>query len=843
MDAIQEFKFQATNYSAAFGRASGGQINIASRSGTNEYHGSVWEFLRNDKLDARTFFDRQRPPYKQNQFGAALGGPILRDKLFFFASYEGFRSRRGISRAATVPTVRMRNGDFGEIAQQIANPLDVDPSTSQRRPFPGNQIPQSLWSPISVRALQRLYPLPNGPGISNNLIAARSEIIDTDQGTIRTDYRPNTSDSFFFRYTKVRVDRDFPWVFSALPNVSSVWNAPAQNGVIGYTRLFGPRTVNEFKFGANRHTQVLEDVEQRVPVNQQLGIGGLTTDPRFQGNPTISMPGFSVTGAISNAPNNRTDNQFVWLDNLSHITGSHNLSMGVLVQRNQQNGAANSNAHGNFSFNGAFTGYPVADLLLGFPISAARCCVRGDGFRNYRKTDYGVYFQDDWKTTPNLTLNLGIRWEYFQPPFEVTDRLSMPDLTAVPATRILLAGRDGHSRSLRTSVDRNDWGPRFGFAYTLGPGRKTVVRGGYGIFFNATNLVYAFRMSGNPPFVDQESFLSSAATPQLSLSNPFPSGLGIPSLVYSGIERGLRDPYNQNWNLSLQRELGFGTVVSAAYIGNKGVKLVSVENANAPEIGAGAIGPRRPIPGLSNFTLQGSRGKSIYHALELKAERRFSRDLSFLSSFVWAKCIDAPGNAINGDGSPAGIRDPRNTRLNRGLCQADIRKRFVANFLYALPFGRNLKGAAGILSGWQLASIFNFEDGQPFSVMVPNDASNTGRFTDTADVVPGQNPNDGPRTPTRWFNTAAFRATTPLTHGTGGRNIVIGPGVARVDFSVHKDFRLAERHTLEFRGEFFNLFNRANFFQPGNAFGTASFGVISGAFDGRDVQFSLKYSF
>ncbi|MFN0170958.1 MAG: hypothetical protein ACKV22_31460, partial [Bryobacteraceae bacterium] len=634
------------------------------------------------------------------------------------------------------------------------------------------------------------------------------------------------------------------------------WNSPARNAVISETHIFGPRTVNEFKFGYNRHTQVLEDREQKVPVNQTLGIPGLTTDPRFQGNPNLNIAGFGGTGAISNAPNNRSDNAYVLLDNVSHLTGSHSISTGFQIQRNEQNGGSNPNSHGVFAFNGSFssqlnaagavvagTGNPAADFLLGYPSSTNRCCTRGDGFRNFRKTDFGVYIQDDWKVRPNLTLNLGLRWEYFQPATEARDRVSQPDLAAAPATKINLAGQNGVSRSLREG-DWNNLAPRFGFAYNVGKDKRTVVRGAYGIFFNPTNLVYTFSMSANPPFVDLDSFLSAVRTPQLSLSNPFPTNLGIPSLAFTGVDPKLRDSYGQHWNLSIQRDLGWSTVFSLGYIGDKGTKLYLVANENAPEPGPGAVNPRRPVPGLAAINIRSNRARSNYHALEVKAERRFTAGLGFLTSYVWAKCIDIAGVQVIGDGSPGAFRDPRNLSMNRGLCQANISHRSVSNFVWDLPFAKGAKGAAGFLaSNWRSTSILTFEGGQPFTVALPFDNSNTGRGGDTPDVVDGQKPNNGSKTPNQWFNTAAFRAPAPLTYGNAGRSIVTGPGITRVDFSVHKDFRFRERHSFEFRTEIFNLFNHPAFFQPGNTFGTPNFGVIGGAFDGRDVQFSLKYKF
>jgi hypothetical protein len=768
-------------------------------------------------------------------------------------AYEGFRSRKGLSVATAIPTIRQRNGDFTE-GPPIFNPLSVNSATGLRVPFAGNQIPASLQSPISLKSVQALYPMPNRPGTSNNLLAMASQANDFDQGSARIDQKLTSADSLFGRLTWVRADRGLPFQYSPLGVGTTVWNSPARNAVLGETHIFGPRTINEFRFGVNRTFQVLD---QPIPgAGAALGITGLADDPRLQGNPRITISGLGNTGTIGNAPNNRVDNQFVWADNFSRLLGTHTLSMGMLAERSQSNGGSNPNAHGGFSFNGTFTaqltpagtmagtGTAVADYLLGFPASTSRCCLTGDGFRNYRKTDLGFYFQDDWKVSATLTLNLGLRWEYFAPYTEVTNRLSEPDLNAAPQAVIVLAGKNGAPRSV-WNARHNDWGPRVGFAYSPGSDRKTVLRGGYGLFYQPEQLITGFNLAGNPPFVDNQSFLSSTRAPQLSFSNPFPSGLGLPSLAFSAVERNFRDPYNQNWNLALQRDIGFRTVVSVTYVGNKGVALPLSYDWNKPNLPTpGAVAARQPIPGLSSIGLRTNASGSIYHGLELKAERRLSQDLSFLSTFVWAKCIDNAGLVFTYDGNVGAVRNPADTTANRGLCVADIGRRVAANFLYQIPLG---KGAGRYLktlvAGWEATTIITLEDGQPFSVTLPRDNSNTGRSLDTPDIVPAQDPNAGPRTATQWFNVHAFTNPAPLTFGTAGRNIVIGPGTVRVDFALHKDFPITERQAIEFRSEFFNIFNRTNFYQPGNSFGTASFGVIGVAFDPRQIQFSLKYRF
>ena len=688
VDAVQEFKFQALNYDASFGRASGGQVNITSRSGSNEYHGTVWEFLRNDNMDARNFFAGEKPEFKRNQFGAAGGGAIVKDKLFVFGSYEGFRESKGITRLVTVPSLRQRAGDFSEDSTQIKDPLTG-------ADFVGNQIPLAQHSQVALKTFSLgLFPLPDRLGVGQNLTGVANQEIDTDQVNVRVDYIPRPEVSFFGHFTIAEFNRTFPFVFTSLPNFSSVWNSPAATAVLGYTHTFGANTINELRYGFNRHTQILEDLQQTERINDQLGIPGLTQDPRFQGNPNLRITGVSATGVISNAPNNRTDNQFMLLDNFSHVRGSHSLKMGASLQWDQQNGGSGPSSHGVFTFDGSFSGNPVADFLLGFPKTTARCCNVGDGFRNFRKVDVGIYFQDNWKVSPTLTLNLGLRWEFYQAPTEIRDHFSNPDLTAAPNAVFRLAGVGGVPRDLRDTSDKNNFGPRFGFAYSLGAARKTVIRGGYGLFFNSTNLVYTFGHASNPPFANRDSItsvLDPITGPTLTMADPFPAALIVSGTSFSAIDPEFYDAYNQNWNLTVQREVGFGTVFSMSYIGNKGTGLNAREQVNPAPIGPSTV---RRIPGFSSINIRRNRGKSIYHGLELKAEKRFGGGLGFLGSFVWSKCIDASGTQILGDGSPGLIRDQSDISQSRGLCQADVRRRAVGNFIYDLPMGRGMTGAA-----------------------------------------------------------------------------------------------------------------------------------------------------
>ena len=441
--------------------------------------------------------------------------------------------------------------------------------------------------------------------------------------------------------------------------------------------------------------------------------------------------------------------------------------------------------------------------------------------------------------SPDLTLNLGVRYELFQPPYEKHGRYAQPDYSRAPELVLAHAGEDIPRGVYK--ADKNNFAPRLGFAYRIND--QTVLRGGYGLFYMSPNMVFSFFAAMSPPYVSPETFISDTRTPQLSFSAPFP-GVGLPSLNFYSNDPGWTDPYNQVWNLTLQRQIG-NTAISASYIGNRGSNLLTVFNANAPpRPGPGSVASRRIIPSIVNDTRTDNQGWSSYNGLELRAEQRFSGGLGFLASYVWSRCMDTGSVQVNGDGSPRGTRDPRNFEEDWGPCQYDVPHRFAANWVYQLPFGKGMGGLGGmLLRNWRIQGIVTLEGGQPFHIGLPYDNSNTGLGTDTPDWVSGQDPNAGPKTVQQFFNIRAFQNPAPLTYGNLGRNVTRGPGFANVDFGLHRRFPITEDHVLEFRGEVFNALNRANFLQPANTFGTPAFGVIGGAFEAREIQFSLKYTF
>jgi hypothetical protein len=850
-DVIQEFQEAQSSYSAAQGLGGGGQINLVTKSGTNSFHGSLFEFLRNDKLDAKNYFDVNKPPYRQNQFGGSFGGPIVKNKTFFYAGYEGLRIVKQETFRYTVPTVAQRNGDFSESTRPIYDPLNV--VGGLRVPFAGNQIPEDRWAPEAVRALDLLFPLPNQPGTVNNLIGNPPDNSKNDQFSVRIDQKIGAADSLFGRYIYYNYRR-VTGIFTALPNFADNFNTPSQNAAIAYIHVFGPRTLNQARFGYHRMTQVIEDVQINEHINDEIGITGTSTN--FFGNPNITIAGLNRTGGISNAPNDRSDNGYYFYDDFSHGIGNHSLQIGANFVLEQVNGGINSFARGNFGFRPFYTaqfsspgvldsatGQAVADLLLGFPSSSGRGL--GVGFRNFRQRRVGVYVADDWKVNNRLTLNLGLRWEYAGPGFEAHDRLSGFD----PETAsIVLAGEDGFPRGLRDS-NWKDFQPRIGMAYRVGD--RTVVRAAYGLyFFPLTMYPTPFTNLLNLPFFTSESYSVTPGAPTLTLANAFPSGTGVPSLSLNSVNRHLKDPYLHQWNLAVERELGSNMTLTVGYLGNKGVDLRNSQNINAPAAGPGALQAKRPFPAFSTITSYENIGSSDYNSGFIKIDRRFRGGLTFMSSYTFAKLLDTGGIVSPGDLSDGLGRNPLRPQDERGRSFFDARHRFVASYVWQLPFGKGRyigKDWSGVmdrvLGQWQVNGIVTLQSGLPLTPVLATDHSNTGLFTDRPNVI--GDPNDGPRTRFEWFNTAAFEAPTDsnFSYGNAGRNIIDGPPIKTVDFSLFKGFGITEGTSLEFRTEFFNVFNHPNFDPPGTTFGTASFGSIPSAGDSRQIQFGLKFLF
>ena len=883
IDNIQEFKQAASQFSAESGHGSGAQVSVVTKSGTNQIHGTGYWFMRNQGLDARNFFDDSRednvaaglpeiPEFTQYQFGLTFGGPIIKDKTFFFFSYEDTRIDKSVTRAVSVPTVAMRAGDFSGL-NPIYDPATtrVDPSlpcnstecTYIRDPFPNNIIPTNRMVSQAVDSLDLLYPLPDRAGVSGNLVASPVQVIREKQYSIRVDHEINDQNSVFGRYTQTNPLRFLPFVFSALPNHADNWDQPAKNAVLSYTRVFSPNTLNEFKLGFNRFIQDLKDFEEDRDIPGELGIGRL--DDFFGGHPRIQIAGFARTGGISNSPNDRFDNTYILINNLTHTQGDHRLSTGVSFRHYQNNRAGvQPTPRGQFVFNGTYTtlpgasatGHSMADFLLGFPFQSTGGI--GNGFRDTRWNEFALYLQDDWQIHPDLTLNLGLRYEYYGPKYEVNDRYYFFDREAVDSDGNLGEVvsteefvRRGHpSRSY--NGDKLDFAPRLGLAWRPFGDNKTVVRAGFGMYhYNGQG--YGLVVNNNPsPETRRLSFNGNRTPsaqgdplfPDLTLANAFPLAKAGESLSSWGWQEDWKSPYNQIYSLYVQHEVIRNTTVEVGYVSNKGTNLMGPRNINRPVPGPGSFVDRRPFRAFSTVYEFHPYADSWYHAFKFNAQRRFSDGLSFRASWTVSKGMNIAGLGSFGESQEIIKRNWFDVPGQKALTKYDAPNRFTFSASYALPFSNPTSGVLdAIIGGWQINGIFILQDGTPIDTRLVTDNANTGGGG--GDDFPDRigDPNNGPGTIKEFFNTGAFALPAALDWGDAGRNIIRGPGTINLDFSIFKNFFITENQTFQFRAEFFNILNHANFDVPNSSFGTSQFGQIFSAGDSRQIQFAFKYIF
>ena len=857
VDAIQEFKLQTNSYSAEFGRSGGAVVNAITKSGTSHYHGNVFEFFRNSALDARDYFEDPTQPkasFKQNQFGGTLGGPIIKNKLFWFGDYQATSIRNPLTWVSAIPDLAERTGDFSGASE----PVIYDPATGL--PFPGNIIPANRIDPIS-QAFMNLYPTPNQPGQGNNFVISPIEQDRIDQGDGRVDYTPSQRDQFYVRYSMSgRKDvrpAPLPGLANGGDSSTGVGYEDTQGASVGYTRTFTPRTVNEIRVGFNHvHIRRGLPVDGTVLPSDDLRVPGVPDDPRVNGL-TLFAPsgGFRRVGDPRFAPTLLASQERQINDVLTLVRGPHIIKVGGELRWSQFNISQEAAPRGQFSFSGQFTQNPVdgsggsslADLLVGLPISARISTVVGLYNRQHVPS---VFVQDDWKVTPRLTLNMGLRYDYFSPTVEAYNRQSNFDYAT---GTLIAAGTNGASDSLVTG-DKANFSPRLGFAWTPTASANIVIRGAYGIFFSGQEIRTAapLQLAYNLPFFYEPAFTSDGVTPVITVSQGFPT-LNPSQAIDPGVtsvDSRLHTPYYQSWNLAVQRSLPGAISLEVAYAGSKGTHLQGVTDPNQdPVPGPGDVQARRPFPQFGSFTAIRNLASSNYHSLQVKAEKHASHGLYFLSSFTYSKAInDLPEICC----AAPFAQDSYNLAAERGRADFDQKLRWVFSFDYELPFGgsrSHLSNRAMDLAfgGWHFGGIYTLASGFPFSPYLGFDPSNTGT---QAIVRPNQlsdgNLPSGQRTPDHWFDINAFAAPTGFAFGNAGRNVLTGPGQNVFDGSLRKQFDLTEMQRLEFRAEFFNAFNHPNFAQPDNFIddGPGVAGVITSiAIPMRQIQLGLKYSF
>ena len=998
VEALQEFKVQTNAYSAEFGRGNGAIVNAVIKSGSNQIHGSAWEFLRNNKLDSRNYFDPAgvpAPPYKQNQFGVTFGGPVYiphlfngRNRSFFFVDYEGYRVRQAQTQTAFVPPTAWRTGDFsslidyttqefnsdgtptldcngqptyaGEVFDaKLAQALPTNPHQGfcgapfqyDNTGLPLNIIPSTpvvagggSLDPLALR-LAALYPAagPIDPNTGNNFVANPIKSETRNNFDARVDQKFSETDNAFFRFSFENQPSFIPGTFGGLADGGGFFSGEEdfsyRSFATSWTHMFRPTVINEFRLGYNRvNAQRLElNADTNVSADPNVNFPGVPYQPGIGGLPQLTFSDVATLGSPTFLPSRELQNSYTLSENLTWVRGRNTWKFGTEIRREEFTIFQPAAARGTLGFSPTLTDNPAAVGTGGTGFASFMAGLTDGGSINnlhnvdYFRNTYAFYGQDDWKVTPSLVLNLGLRYELFG---TVADRLNdMGNFDLSDPTNPTIFVPKGQTAQLTPFIsqyvkisatgsrglinsDLNNFAPRIGLAWQFTP--KTVLRTGYGIFYGGQeNGPYSNPSPGfNPPFFTNESFIAPCGAPTANaaagdcrvtqipqLSGGFPANSLIDpnTPIFFSVDQNLRTPYMQQWHLGMERELPGNSVFALTYAGSKGTKLYTFFNGNQAEPTADAsipTAPRRPVfatiigttppcsvqdstncspvfdTGIDWFR---STGKSNYHSLQARFEKRFSKGLQFEASYTYAHSLDIASNANLGPTqNNSDFRDFRKPNEEYGNSDFDVRNRFVLNSIYELPFGHGkhflggISGAANqIIGGWQIANILSVSSGNWFTVLdangnFANADGGAGGVSQRPDVV-GDPTKAGPvaanpgcqapatiRTPAAWFNTCAFVNPAEGSFGDVGRNTIEAPGFTEWDFSVVKFFQTSEHTNLEFRSEFFNLPNHTNFLfalsgpQNGNnatILGTAQFGSLTAARPPRQIQFALKFSF
>jgi outer membrane receptor protein involved in Fe transport len=838
IDAIQEFEVLTSAYDASFGRNAGGQVSVVTRSGTNGLHGTAYEFFRNAALDSTNYFapaNAPAPQYQRNQFGATIGGPIRKDKTFFFADYEGNRINEGITQVTNVPTALERAGDFSK-SDPRTPPIDL----FTQAPFPGSIIPANRLDPVGAK-IAALYPLPNRSTPFQDFVSSPASRDQEDHFDLRMDHAVSRASTISARYSFVDQRLYNPFSGAGFANVPGYGtNVPrrAQNLMLSETHIFSPALLNEVRLSFSRVALGVTQQDQGIDVNRQIGLPDFATKPRDLGLTFITVPGYSPLGDENNNPQHGVTNTYQFIDNATYTKGRHLFKFGFELRNLQQNAFRDIESRGFIEFLG-FTGNPLSELLQGFPGVSGGATV--DNPQHLRTKSYDAFAQDTFRIRPNLTLSLGVRYEYNTPPVDALDRADIYN----PVTQMLTPlGKNGASRSA-FRPDRNNFAPRVGIAWTPGSKKTTVLRAGYGIYYDQSSLAPGEGLYFSPPYFNLNLYFALPTAP-LFLQNPFPSNFPFPSPPSAQtIQPDFRTAYMQDWNFSIEQQIGKDRTLELAYVGSKGTKLLIGRDINQPLHPSPAQFNPRPVQQFADINIEESAGNSHYNSLQVKVQQRYHSGLTVLGAYTWSKSLDDASGFFPTAGDPNFPQDSYNLRANYGLSDFDVRHRFSASYSYDLPFAKGHRW----LGGWQTFGILSFQTGRPFTVALQStlDNSNTGRSNlgfganDRPNVV--GNPTLSNRTPQQWFNTAAFVVPPFGTFGNAGRNILESPGFGTVNMSLLKNTRITEHTDLQFRVEAFNLFNRTNFDLPDNFVGDPAFGSIQSAGSPRHIQFGLKLLF
>ena len=891
VDAISEFRIITHNANAEFGNSLGSTTNIITRSGSNNIHGALWEFIRNDAFDARNYFAQQTEPLKQNQFGATFGGPIKKDKTFFFGFYEGFRNRQGETALTTVPSIKQRAGDFSELCPEgftggfCNNPSHQLFNVFANAPYPNNQLPPGSINPIS-QGLLSFFPLPN---VGTNLFSTTQTLQNnTDQFGVKVDHYLTPRDTLNFRYMFSQLSQTDP----LSPGGASVPGFPvgederAQNFVVQETHTFSTTMIGVARFSFLRNKVLFgERVDHQTP--ESLGFQYQPSLDVATGPPFIQVNGYATVGDPITGPRNSYENVFDTSGSLSWVRGKHELKFGGGYQRQQINVLQGIATNGFF----VFAPFPVTDAFASFLSGTPVVFLQGIGnfSRGIRGNGLNGYVQDTYKVTSRLTINAGLRYELPMPYTEIHNRQTlwipgrqsqvMPNAPA----GLLYPGDPGVPAGL-IPTDKTAFAPRLGIAWDPTGQGKWLVTSSYGIFYEP----YYTGQGG--PLQAPISAPPYLGTPQVSLpnfgdpfnGNPPAPGTFSPSLTNLTLSPTLTLPYTQDWDLNLQRSFGVNWLFEIGYVGTKGTHLPRFIEANPAVFVPGTVNGQ-PISNSSNAdqrrlysgcTLADSPSSCVYsstgeiagianssyNALEMSLRKRFSHGFSFLASYTWSKSID-DASSFNMTGSAAKpvagendlAQNPFDLAAERGLSMFDACNRFVFSYDWALPFWTHPQGwYQHALGGWHLDGIATLMSGTPFTVFDSNDVSAQGSAPEITGFSAQRpnligNPNNGPHSVTDWLKASAFQRLDLVANagqfGTEGRNVNIGPGYADWDFAALKDIKLTESKQLQFRAELFNFLNHTNFRLPDSDISSPTFNQILAAQPARQIQFALKFTY
>ena len=859
-DAISEFKVQTNSYSAEFGRSAGAVVNVSIKSGTNSVHGAAWYYNRDSALAATPWsanlIGASKPDLKWNQFGGALGGPIKKNKLFYFLDYEGFLQRFANQFLTTVPTLDERQGKFYQTIK--------DPATNQ--PFSNNAIPQSQWDALGAK-LVAAFPEPNLPGrvvkggqTVENYGVSRPGSENTQKGDIRGDYNLSEADQLSMRYSYLRQDifRNgiFPGIADGVGNQGAQFNLNHSSGFT-WTRIVSPSMVNSFRVGYNRTFATFAHASNNGPTGTDFGFKGLPPTPtRIGGLPLININNYNSLGVRNYRPQFQEPELIQFLDSVSLIRGAHSIRAGFETRFKNNSFLDSTRTEPAYSFQGRYTGEALADLFLGLPQS-----VDANTQAIVEQVQHAIagFVQDDWKVTPNLTVNLGLRYEYTTPYYGVGKNRNI-NFDFKTGTLVRATDKDRYL----VHPDYSNVAPRLGLAWQVAP-RKVVLRAGYGIFYSGEDMSGSdINLALNPPQLIPVTLSRVGNGPApVKLSDPLPANLfdtyNTSKVSVRAREKDYHAAKIQQFNVATEFTLPLDSTFEIAYVGNRGSNLLAQYDANQTPFGvAGSVAANRPYAQWAQVHVGATRAKSWYNALQLKYDKRFTRGWYALGSYTWASALDEAG-AWGENNSPQYLDDFRH---ERGPQTQTPRQRFTLANVFDLPIGKDRwlgrrmnRVANAIVGGWQVSNIITLRSGLPVNVGLAGSGTDpaTGQHYSFFDRNGGGlrpnrvgNPNTGidPKHDRfNFLNVNAFQVQPVNTPGNASRNVALGPHFYNVDLSLVKRFAVSESVAVDLRVDAFNLLNQVNFTNPNSTFGSSSFGSITGAYDPRVLQMAIRLRF